>query len=222
MLCFLVWQVYRSYHKVHWTGRGSVWCSRCDWREQPALLIPLVLLRDISRKDIPLPVKSSPVFSMSRPLGYYIPSFLPIIPLLPYFHVLSYVYLPTFPLVFSLFHPTGLHPALQTWPYLGLREAVEVCGGLGWDYDHGDPHQNSPMREGRERVHTSPVTLLQLQQEELEEEFDVDTRVESRCGQRSPELMRMTSLEHYRTLWLYKQSHRRRLCSKTLFSAALT
>lgn len=59
-----VGRVYRLYHKVHSAGWGNVWCSHCDWREQPPPLIPLVLLHDISGKDIPPPVKPSLVLSL--------------------------------------------------------------------------------------------------------------------------------------------------------------
>lgn len=60
----MVWRVYCLYHKVHSAGWGNVWCSHCDWQEQPPLLIPLVLLHDISGKDIPLLVKPSLVLSL--------------------------------------------------------------------------------------------------------------------------------------------------------------
>lgn len=60
----IVWPVYRLYHKVHSAGWGNVCCSHCDWREQPPLLIPLVLLHDISGKDIPPLVKPSLVLSL--------------------------------------------------------------------------------------------------------------------------------------------------------------
>ena len=122
----MVWRVYHLYHKAHSAGWGNVWCTHCDWREQPPLLIPLVLLHDISGKDIPVLVKPSlvlPLFSAHPSLltlSSHHPSFL--------FFPISSSYL-SFPLLVSLFHSTALHLALQTWPYLGLWEGVGVEGG---------------------------------------------------------------------------------------------
>lgn len=87
------------YHKVHSARWGNVWCTHCDWREQPPLLIPLVLLHDISGKDIPLLVKPSlvlPPFSVHPPLlTLSFPQFLSITSLLSYFLVLSLSFIPS-------------------------------------------------------------------------------------------------------------------------------
>lgn len=122
------------YHKVHSAGWGNVWCSHCDWRQQPPLLIPPVLLHDISGKDIPLLVKPSLVlllFSVHPPFFDSLFS-----------QFLSIIF--CFPISFSSFF---LHSLFQSLPlflfppscptnmavfgFVGSGRAVCVWVGLG-------------------------------------------------------------------------------------------
>lgn len=136
-----VWRVYRSYHKAHSAGWGNVCCSHCDWREQPPLLIPLVLLHDISGKDIPLLVKPSlvlPLFSVNPAfLTLSFPNSCPSFHFFSRFLILTCpFFLP--PLIISsssllLFHPHCPPSCPTNMAVFGLWErGAGLCGLLGW------------------------------------------------------------------------------------------
>lgn len=127
----IVWQTYRLYHKVHSAGWGNVWCTHCDWREQPPLLIPLALLHDISGKDIPLLVKPSLVpclFSVHAPFDSFIPELLSIFSPLPlFFGLISSLVFP-----FLNFSPSSLFLPPDCPPSCPTNMAVFGFFGRGW------------------------------------------------------------------------------------------
>ena len=129
----MVWRVYRSYHKVHSAGWGNVWCSRCDWREQPPLLILLVLLHDISGKDIPPLLKPSLVLSLSLFSVHpaFFDSSLPTLRSSCHFCPVSSLLISFFPL--STFPPSSLSLPPHCPPSCPNKHGrIWVCGKGGW------------------------------------------------------------------------------------------
>lgn len=177
------WRVYRLYHKLRSAGGDNVWCTHCDWREQPPPSNPASPVTWYQRERHSSAGKAIPcsrsVFCTSRPsLDSFPPQFISIAFLLFHFLVLSLSFIPSFS------PPTHcpLHLAVRMWPYLGLWEGVAVGaggrreGGV-WDYHHGDAQ--SRKRKGRSvtsSFHTFPFVLLQWQQGELEEELGVNIK----------------------------------------------
>ena len=137
---------------------------------------------------------SPPVFCTSLSFDSFIPP--SIIPLLPHFLVLSF--LPSSSLALPLHCSPPCPTNMAVFGFVGRGWS---WGGEGWDYRHGDPHKNSPVSDGRECVHTFPVPLLQLQQEELEVWCEYKGWVMSRS---KATRAKVTSRKHYRKLRFYK------------------
>lgn len=169
----MVWRVYRSYHKVHSAGWGNVWCSHCDWREQPPLLILLALLHDISGKDIPPLQKPSLVLSLSL-CFLYIPPFLTLHSPLsvhratpamcPLFLSPSFLSPRSLPPA-SLFLPTNLHLAPTNMAVFGfVGKGVGACGRMGWGprlspWRSTSKHSNEGGVRARSHVSSRIVTV---------------------------------------------------------------
>lgn len=124
------WRVYRLYHKLRSAGGDNVWCTHCDWREQPPPSNPASPVTWYQRERHSSAGKAIPcsrsVFCTSRPsLDSFPPQFISIAFLLFHFLVLSLSFIPSFS------PPTHcpLHLAVQMWPYLGLWEGVAVGAG---------------------------------------------------------------------------------------------
>lgn len=184
----------------------SLWLARTTSPSNPTSPVTWYQRERHSSASKAIPC-SLAAFCISRLFDSSIPLFLSIISLLSYFLVSA----------LSAFFQHSLFLSLSSTPLPSILPFKHgrfwVCGkgldcvarrGGSWDYRHGDPHQNSPVREGWEHVHTFPVIILQLQLEELDEKFHVNIRAESWLGQRPLKQMRMTSWKHYRTLCFYK------------------